>query len=100
MSGYALTPTEGNEDMDGYYDVSVIVEGALDDDRVFGGLGGSLDDGPSLEEYVAQVSRKAEADGLETEVYVRYHGHELEIEECSCAQYETDHFPKYHWNAR
>lgn len=79
--------------MNEFWDVSVIVEGALDASETFESSDG-------MEDYIARQEQAAKKDGLWTEVFVQYHGHPMAEEECACAQYETDHHPDYEWNVR
>lgn len=63
-----------------YAEVDVIVDGAVEDHRIF-------HDQALLAEFVDVVEADAKADGLVTEVYVTYHDHELVAGECACVQY-------------
>jgi hypothetical protein len=71
--------------------VTVIVDGALDQEEVF-------TDYLRLEEFLSQVGDDAESDGYLTEVFVLEHDHEIGIE-CECAQYALDHRPTYVFNS-
>lgn len=72
-----------------YAEVSVVVDGALEESETF------YDETP-LSEYVESIRQEAEGHGYPTEVYVLYHDHSPS--ECECAQYVTDHHPAYSWN--
>jgi hypothetical protein len=83
----------------GYSDVDVVVEGALDEMRVFI----DYDDGTSREyggnttfnAWLEVLKRDLQAAELVAEVYVLRHEHEMSELECSCVQYLTDHTPAY-----
>jgi len=78
-----------------YVEATVIVEGALDETRVFG-----EGDAEKLDDFEAEVEEAAK-DGLATELYVLRHDHEPLTEgdeDCACAQYLTDHLPARSWN--
>lgn len=85
----------------GYYDVDVIVEGALDESRTFveyddgttQEFGGRL--GSTLDAWLNGLEAEAEKAGVVLGVYELFHGHELEAEDCECAQYVTDNNPTY-----
>lgn len=72
-----------------YAEVSVIVDGALDEEATFY-------DETLMNDWLHHLKDESIGHGYPTEVYVRYHEHELS--ECECAQYETDHNPAYKWN--
>ena len=68
-----------------YADVSVIVDGALEEERTF-------HDETLMNDYLRQIKDEAAADGIRTEVYVLWHEHD-DMDECECIQYVTDHHP-------
>jgi hypothetical protein len=74
-----------------YYQVDVIVEGALDDSFEF-----------SKETQVRTLAKnlgvQCAHDGLATEMYVLYHSHAPTALECHCIQDAQDHHPEYSWN--
>ena len=74
-----------------YAEISVIVEGALDETETF-------TDQTLLDEYLATLESEAYASGYQFDVYVRWHDHDPG--DCECAQYETDHHPTYVYNSR
>lgn len=89
----------------GYYDVSLVVDGALDEDR-------ELPSDDALEQYMdkVRVQARAQADDARTiraahddepnvwpnvptwELYVLWHDHAPELE-CECVQYVQSHKP-------
>jgi hypothetical protein len=73
-----------------YAEVTVIVDGALDQEATF-------TDYLLQEQFVDGVREDAEADGYPTEVFVIEHEHAPGAE-CECVQYVTDHHPRYAWN--
>lgn len=75
-----------------YAEVTVIVDGALDQEHTF-------DDYQVMQEYIDILRDLSMDDGQATEVYIQYHDHGISDDECMCAQYETDHKPAYSWNA-
>jgi len=83
----------------GYIDADVIVECAVDETRTFT----EYDDGSTqefggtstLDAWLATIEAEAMRLGIEVEVYLQRHEHALEVEDCSCAQYETDHHPEH-----
>jgi hypothetical protein len=74
-----------------YAEVTVIVDGALDESATF-------TDETALAEFLASQHTAAQADGLPTEVYVLWHDHAMSDQECCCVQYVSDHHPDYSWN--
>ena len=70
------------------YEVEVIVEGALDENHTF-------EDWDRADAYIESVRQVAARDGRLTEVYVTEHPHEIEQDECICAQYKSSHLPDY-----
>lgn len=76
-----------------YVDAMVIVDGALDEEAVFGE--GEAD---KLEAWLIQQKELAMAHPMqETEIYLMDHDHPPDLEDCSCAQYLTDHHPTWSW---
>lgn len=70
-----------------YAVLTVIVDGALESEETY-------HDDALLNEAIAQEIAAAEGNGYRTEIDVRYHEHDDDIE-CECAQYETDGHPAY-----
>jgi hypothetical protein len=70
-------------------DVSVVVDGALEEDETFF-------DYALMEQYLSEVEADAVDHGYLTEVYVVWHDHEPG--DCDCIQYLTDHHPTYTYN--
>lgn len=77
----------------GYYDVSAVWNGAVDEET-------TLTDDKQLEEWADKLKRAAAweatngaegADESRVELFVVYHDHSPELEDCSCVQYLTDH---------
>lgn len=90
--------------MEGFTEVSVIIEGALETvyelDYSDGGrisratYGGSAsDEGRQLEDILEELDRHAAEHGYSGEVYEVDHPHTPPAEDCGCAQYATDHQP-------
>lgn len=72
-----------------YTAVSVVVEGAVDDDRTF------LDDDPgAFDVFIDKLRGEQAENGLNYAVYVLHHDHDEDIE-CSCIEYLQDHRPTY-----
>jgi hypothetical protein len=71
-----------------YADVSVIVDGALEESETF-------HDETLMNDYIGKIEDEAKDHGYETQIYVVFHEHEdLEgDQECQCIQYLTDHHP-------
>jgi hypothetical protein len=74
-----------------YAEVTVIVDGAFEESETF-------HDEALLSHYIAAIQDEAEGHGYPTEVYVLWHEHDDEGEECECVQYVTDHRPYASWN--
>jgi hypothetical protein len=72
-----------------YAEVTVIVDGALDQEITF-------TDETLMRDFIDKIREDAESDGYPTEVFVLYHEHEPG--DCECVQYVTDHRPAYAWN--
>ena len=84
--------------MSGYTEVTVVVDGALDDWCTF-----TNED--TMLQYISEVEAAAKEDGLPTQVHTLFHEHdEITAEEadagdeCSCIQYLQSHLPTYEWN--
>ena len=73
-----------------YATVSVIVDGALDQEETFHSQ-------VAVDAFLSFVQHQAADDGLLTEVYVVNHDHP-ETWDCSCIQYEQDHHPALTFN--
>jgi len=73
-----------------YADVSVIVDGALEEDERF-------HDYMLLDAFVSVIEEDQKDHGYPVEVYILEHDHEEPNgdEECACAQYLQDHRPSY-----
>ena len=69
-----------------YADVSVIVDGALDESETFF-------DCLVMGEYLESIQSEAKSHGYPTSVFVLYHEHEETDEGCDCIQYLQDHHP-------
>jgi hypothetical protein len=67
-----------------YAEVTVLVDGAVDEEATFS-------DEAMLNDFLASVERGAQADGIRAEVFVLFHDHSPG--DCECAQYVTDHKP-------
>jgi hypothetical protein len=83
----------------GYYDIEVIIEGALDESRTFWDTReGRL----AKATFLGNLERQAKSESFTAEVFELFHDHEssvgLEIDDCSCAQYVLDHHPTYVFN--
>ena len=76
-----------------YAEVTVLVEGALEEVETF-------TEEAKLDDYIETWREDAEGSGYPCEVFVTYHEHRpLDAdEECHCHQYLTDHRPTYAWN--
>lgn len=73
----------------GYWQVSVICEGALDEDRELSDIAYPL--------FLADVEGWANAHSdLDVEVYAIWHEHRRGVD-CECIQYVTDHHPAAAW---
>lgn len=78
--------------IEGFYELSVIVEGAL-------AIGEYVLTAGDLAARIEDVATDAHADGLETDVYILWHEHGPSVEDCTCVQYLTDHHPAYSFPA-
>jgi hypothetical protein len=78
-----------------YATVTVLVDGALEQEDTFF-------DETAMRAWIDGVGQDAVADGYPTEVYIVEHAHAWDDtdDECTCAQYLTDHHPAYQWNTR
>jgi hypothetical protein len=74
-----------------YADVTVIVDGALEEQQ-------SFTDYLLQNEYIEQIKAEALGDGYPTEIYVLEHDHDPNDDYCACAQYRTDHHPYWSHN--
>lgn len=74
-----------------YIDVSVVVNGALEESDTFL-------DYLVFEDWLESLKADAESHGYLTEVYAVEHDHPLSEDECTCVQYLTDHHPAYIFN--
>jgi len=73
-----------------YAEVTVIVDGALEESQTF-------HDEALMRDFIDTIREEAEGHGYLTEVFVMYHDHADGID-CECAQYVTDHHPTYTYN--
>ena len=72
-----------------YDEVSVIIDGALDEERTF-----TLPDQlPDEEAFLAELKREADSAGFTADIYLTYHPHAPA--DCECSQFATDHSPAY-----
>lgn len=78
--------------INGFYELTVICEGALS-------IGEYILSAGDLQARILDVAKDAATDGLETEVYFFWHEHAPDLEDCSCSQYLTDHSPAYQFPA-
>ena len=76
-----------------YVDVTAIVEGALEDQDIFF-------DYAILGAWLSEWEAEAGADGILVEIYVLWHEHENDGEECICAQYEASTQPTHTFDGR
>jgi hypothetical protein len=74
-----------------FAEVTVVVDGALEAEERFR-------DEIAMRQFIMDIESDAEGDGVRTEVFVLYHGHDLDVDDCACIQYELDHRPKYIFN--
>lgn len=74
-----------------FADVDVVVDGALDSTERF------YDEG-IMSQHIDREIEFALGDGLPLEIYVSFHEHEEDDNECPCSQYVTDGRPKYVFN--
>lgn len=74
-----------------YSEVTVIVDGAQEEDETF-------TDYLLQEEFITKIGMDAVDHGYHTEVFVINHEHDMTDEECSCVQMLTDHSPYQEWN--
>lgn len=74
----------------GYYQVDVIVDGALDqtEDCTLG----------RYRQLKQEVEQEAAQDGLPTELFAIYHAHQKSIQDCECQQFVMNRNPRYTWN--
>jgi ABC-type molybdenum transport system ATPase subunit/photorepair protein PhrA len=75
-----------------YAEVSVVVDGGLDEERTFY-------DETLMRDFLATVEGEAKDHGYPTEVFVLHHEHEP-MDECACVQYLQDHKPFAEYNVR
>jgi hypothetical protein len=73
-----------------YADVSVVVDGALEDEQTFY-------DETLMAEFIREIEDEARSDGYPTQVYVLFHDHPEG--ECECIQYVQSHKPYAEFNA-
>lgn len=70
-----------------YWQVDVVVDGALD-------VSETITEQAEFNELIEKIIDDA-GDGKFTQVYVIEHWHSLDVEECGCVQFLTDHAPMY-----
>lgn len=75
--------------MDSYYEVEIVVDGALD----------SMEEFESYESAVRYADENAVAltgNSDDWQIYILPHAHGMgDGDECDCRQYDTDHHPDY-----
>ena len=74
-----------------YADCTVIVAGAVEETATFA-------DETLMNDWLKDIEDDAETSGYRIEVYVVWHDHDFDVEECACVQYLTDHHPTYVYN--
>jgi hypothetical protein len=74
------------DNMTYYLEAYTIVEGAIGENEYF-------ENGEGFDEWMEKTEAAALEDGLETQVYVIDHPHDMDMEDCCCVQYLTDHSP-------
>ena len=80
----------------GYYELTVIVEGAIDQIEMFGTSDAQR---RKMQAFIDGIEKFAKSHtSMATEVYVLFHGHASDMDECVCAQYVTDGRADYVWN--
>ncbi len=72
--------------MSAYAEVSVVVDGALEQNLTF-------HDATLMTAEIAEIVEEAKGDGYRTEVFVMFHEHN-ETEDCECVQFEASHLPE------
>ena len=65
----------------GYYEVTVIVEGAVDRSE-------TIETERVVNLFIDEVENEAKLDGKETDVFIQFHDHSLSVDDCVCAQYK------------
>jgi hypothetical protein len=76
-----------------YADVSIIVDGVLEEESTF-------TDQALMDDYLATIAEEAEGHGYPVEVFVVWHEHDPSDGECVCVQYLTDNKPYATHNVR
>ncbi len=69
-----------------YAEVEVIVNGALEETEYF-------HDETLMHSFINEIKREATDHGYSTDIYVLWHGHNMDSEECFCSQYQIDGRP-------
>lgn len=86
----------------GYLEVTVLVDGGVWEEQTFHYQIPTHFAAPrnvaGLKEFIEGHEREALEDGLPTEVFIQWHDHSPDVEECACSQYVQDGRPAYSWN--
>lgn len=86
-SGYTILSMR--QEVERYADVSVIWNGALDEET-------TVYEDEEVDAIIAEAQAEAERDGSSlVQVFVLWHEHDNDGQECECVQYLTDHRPSY-----
>ena len=78
-----------------YIEAWTICEGALSDEDMFDDATGLDVDGIYIDAWLKKIEDDANEGGVVIEVYLLTHGHNADVSECDCVQYETSHLPDY-----
>lgn len=82
-----------------YTELTLIIEGALDESAIF-----FPNDSAEMDQWLESVQSDAQLSGLETQVFKIEHAHDVRpgvlAEDCVCVQFLTDHHPLFHWNKK
>lgn len=78
-----------------YTELTLIVEGALEESQIFYPADGSI-----MDAWIEACEEAAQLDGMESEIFKLEHNHEVTLADCTCAQFVTDHHPIHHWNKK
>lgn len=77
-----------------YVEATIIVDGAVEKEEVFG-----ENTAEEFDLWLSQEKEFAMAHPTQrTEIYLLEHDHPPDVEDCSCVQYVTDHHPHWSWD--
>ncbi len=78
--------------MNSYWEVRIVVDGFESDVE-------NVEHFADLPQLIEGLKAEAAESRLLTQVYLLFHDHDTDYEQCDCIQFETSLKPEFEWNA-